>query len=152
VIIVKNLKKSFSYNKNVVNLGVLKTYSLLEPLIIQETRKTPMVKLDPDGKLFIEGRSIPEDAGLFYENILDWISRYSASPKQTTTIDIALEYLNSGTSKYMLQVLKRLKDLAVNDKKIKVNWYYEEGDDDIVERGEYYASILDIEINYKKIT
>jgi hypothetical protein len=29
-----------------------------------------------------------------------------------------------------------------------VNWYYEEGDDDILERGEYYSSILDLEINF----
>ena len=34
---------------------------------------------------------------------------------------------------------------------LKINWVYEEGDDDILERGEYYASILDLRINFIEI-
>jgi len=121
---------------------------LLEPLLIEETRKTPDVKLDPEGNFRFEGRSIPEDASLFYDDIIDWLQEYLSVPKEVTTIDIALEYLNSGTSKYMLQILKILKDLTLNGRKLVINWFFEEGDDDILERGEYYASILDIDINY----
>lgn len=121
---------------------------MLEPLVIEETRKTPDVKLDPEGYFKFEGRSIPEDASLFFDDIIDWLQKYLSVAKETTTIDIALEYLNSGTSKYMLQILKLLKDLTQNGYKLVVNWFYEEGDDDILERGEYYASILDIKINY----
>ncbi len=121
---------------------------MLEPLIIKETRKTPDVKLDPAGFIRFEGRSIPEDANLFYEDIIDWLQSYLAVPQKVTTVDIALEYLNSGTSKFMLQILKILRDLSKNGYNLVVNWYYEEGDDDILERGEYYQSILDIDINY----
>ena len=121
---------------------------MLEPLLIEETRKTPDVKLDPEGNFRFEGRSIPEDASLFYDDIIDWLQEYLSVPKEVTTIDIALEYLNSGTSKYMLQILKILKDLTLNGRKLVINWFFEEGDDDILERGEYYASILDIDINY----
>jgi hypothetical protein len=32
--------------------------------------------------------------------------------------------------------------------KLTINWYYEEGDDDIMERGEYYESILDTKFNF----
>lgn len=121
---------------------------MLQPLNIEETRKTPEVKLDPKGSLRFEGRSIPEDASLFYEQIIEWIRQYIPGAYNTTTIHVALEYLNSGTSKYMLQILKLLKDPPRNDHKLIVNWYYEEGDDDILERGEYYESILGIKINY----
>lgn len=124
------------------------TKVLLEPLIIEETRKTPDVKLDPAGFISFEGRSIPEDANLFYEDIINWLQEYLTVAKDTTTVNIALEYLNSGTSKYMLQILKLLRDLTKNGYNLVVNWYYEEGDDDILERGEYYESILDIKINY----
>jgi hypothetical protein len=31
------------------------------------------------------------------------------------------------------------------------NWYYEEGDEDILERGEYFASVLDVRFNFIKI-
>jgi len=46
----------------------------------------------------------------------------------------------------MLKILKAIKDIDTNGYELKVNWIYEEGDDDIMERGEYYASILDIDI------
>jgi len=120
----------------------------MDKLIIEGTRKTPIVMLNPSGNFRIEGRSIPEDAKLFYNSIVDWIKAYVASPGPKTTIDIAFEYLNSGTSKYILEILTVLKELTLINHPLTVNWYYEEGDDDILERGEYYSSILDIKINF----
>jgi hypothetical protein len=29
-----------------------------------------------------------------------------------------------------------------------INWYYEEGDEDIIEKGEYISSVLDIPYNF----
>jgi hypothetical protein len=120
----------------------------MDKIIIEGTRKTPSVMLDPAGILKIEGRSIPEDAKLFFNDIVDWIKNYVSSPGQKTTIDIAFEYLNSGTSKYILEILTILKELIQKNHPLTVNWYYEEGDDDILERGEYYSSILDIKLNF----
>ncbi len=120
----------------------------MNKLIIEGTRKTPKVMLNPSGNLRIEGRSIPEDAKLFFNAIVDWIKDYVSSPGTKTTFDIAFEYLNSGTSKYVLEILSVLKELTQKNHQLTVNWYYEEGDDDILERGEYYSSILDIKINF----
>ena len=99
----------------------------------------------------IEGRSIPEDAPVFFEKVVDWIERYVTTPNDITRVDISLEYLNSGTSKFVLQILRRLKTLAINPYSLIINWYFEEGDDDIQERGEYYASILGLRINFIEI-
>ena len=123
----------------------------MEKLEFQPTHKTPYVLLDPSGKIKFRGRSIPEDVSLFYEEILDWIINYSASPSQYTEVDIEMEYLNSGTSKYMLRLLKKLKEVDNNGYGLHINWVYEEGDDDILERGEYYASILNLKINFIEI-
>ena len=121
---------------------------MIESLYIQGSRKTPLVSFDIGGKFRIEGRSIPEDANLFFEAVVEWIEKYLMTPSEVTTIDVALEYLNSGTSKYILQILKMLKHSTSDTHKLIINWYYEEGDDDILERGEYYSSILDFDINY----
>jgi hypothetical protein len=121
--------------------------TLVEQLYIEGTRKTPAVTLDPNGLIKIQGRSIPEDASIFYERIVEWINAYIALGKETTRIDLNFEYLNSGTSKYVLQILKTLKELPQDGHKLVVNWFYENGDDDILERGEYYSSILDLKIN-----
>ena len=123
----------------------------MDKLEFQPTQKTPYVLLDPTGKIKFKGRSIPEDVSLFYEDILDWIIAFASSPPSFTVVDIELEYLNSGTSKYMLRLLKKLKEVDNDGYDLKINWVFEEGDDDILERGEYYASILDLKINFIEI-
>ncbi len=120
---------------------------MIEPIHIQGTRKTPFVSLDPNGIIKIEGRSIPEDAEIFFREFVKWVDNYVQSPSESTIVDLGFEYLNSGTSKIILYLLKALKDIESANHKLTVNWYYEEGDDDILERGEYYSSILDLKIN-----
>jgi len=123
----------------------------MDKLEFQPTQKTPYVLLDPEGRIKFKGRSIPEDVSLFYEEILEWIVDYSETPNQNTDVEIEMEYLNSGTSKYMLRLLKKLKEVENNGNSLHINWIYEEGDDDILERGEYYASILNLKINFIEI-
>ena len=123
----------------------------MDKLEFQPTQKTPYVLLDPAGKIKFKGRSIPEDVSLFYEDILDWIVSYASSPPPHTEVDVEMEYLNSGTSKYMLRLLKKLKEVVDNGNDLHINWIYEEGDDDILERGEYYGSILNLKINFMEI-
>jgi len=36
-------------------------------------------------------------------------------------------------------------------KKFIINWFYEEGDEDILERGEYFSSILNIPFNFIRL-
>lgn len=120
----------------------------MDRLEFQPTSKTPYVLLDASGKIKFRGRSIPEDVSLFYEEILEWVKNYAVSPSAFTEIDVEMEYLNSGTSKYMLKILKVIKEIDAKGFDLKINWIYEEGDDDILERGEYYASILDLKITF----
>jgi hypothetical protein len=120
----------------------------MDRLEFQPASKTPYVLLDPSGKIKFRGRSIPEDVSLFYEEILVWMKSYAASPSAYTEVDVEMEYLNSGTSKYMLKILKVIKEIDTKGFDLKINWIYEEGDDDILERGEYYASILDLKITF----
>ena len=123
----------------------------MEKVERQPSPKSPYILLDPAGRIKFRGRSIPEDVALVYDDILKWIQEYVANPAPYTEVDVEMEYLNSGTSKYMLKILKTLKELDNMGKDLKINWVYEEGDDDILERGEYYASILDLKINLVEI-
>jgi hypothetical protein len=120
----------------------------MELVSLESTKKTPNVLLDPSGRIRIGGRSIPEDASKFYDNILNWVLDYCHTPSDSTIVDIELEYFNSGSAKFVMQILRELSELLAEGRDLKVNWYYEEGDDDILERGEYYSSILDLEINF----
>ncbi|MCG8698032.1 MAG: DUF1987 domain-containing protein [Bacteroidales bacterium] len=120
----------------------------MENLLIPSTKRTPEVSFSIDGRLRISGRSIPEDATKFYDMLYEWIFHYCQAPSEITTLDIELEYFNSGSSKSILHILRALVDLSKKNLDFTVNWYYEEGDDDILERGEYYESILDVKFNF----
>jgi len=120
----------------------------MDNLLIESTKKTPEVSFNKDGRLRISGRSIPEDATKFYDDLFEWVYYYCQNPSDSTVVDIALEYFNSGSSKALLHILRALVDVSKHGHKITVNWYYEEGDDDIMERGEYYESILEITFNF----
>jgi hypothetical protein len=121
---------------------------MMDSVVIESSKKTPKVLLDPDGKINISGRSIHEDPAKFYDPLLLWIFDYCEDPSETTTVDIELEYFNSGSAKFILNILQALVGITKKGNKLVVNWHYEEGDDDILERGEYYASILNTNFNF----
>jgi hypothetical protein len=119
----------------------------MEPIYLDGTNRTPFVSLDPSGKFRIRGRSIHENPSKFFDPILDWVEAYLNDPRETTVFDIELEYFNSGSSRYILDILTLLMERKA-DKKLIVNWYFEDGDDDLLERGQYYESILNTKFNF----
>lgn len=120
----------------------------MDSLQIESTKKTPEVFFSPEGRIKLSGRSIPEDASKFYEQLYEWIFNYCQKPAELTTVDVDLEYFNSGSSKSLLLIIQALADIAKHGHRLIVNWYYEEGDDDILERGEYFESILEVKFNF----
>jgi len=117
----------------------------MESLLIEGTAKTPNVRFDGDqGIIEIKGRSIPENSIEFYKPLVDWLERYSQSPKQTTKVNIQLEYFNTSSSKCILDVFKKLETIHKTNHEVVINWYYEEDDEDMLEAGEDYESIIRI--------
>jgi len=114
----------------------------MDAINIDGTPKTPNVKFDAQsGMIEIKGRSIPENSVEFYKPLVDWLEEYSANPKDQTVVNIQLEYFNTSSSKCILDVFKKLEVVNAN-KSVVVNWYYEEDDEDMLEAGEDYESIL----------
>jgi hypothetical protein len=115
-------------------------------------KRTPEVELNPNGSLRIKGRSIHENIRDFFKPVEEWIGDYVGNaPGEVTTIDINLEYFNSATAKALLNILQKLIRVQLKSRKLVVNWYYEEGDEDIQERGEYFASVLKIPFNFREV-
>ncbi|MFN8208039.1 MAG: DUF1987 domain-containing protein [Bacteroidales bacterium] len=120
----------------------------MEDLIISGTKRTPEVNFRRDGHMRLAGRSIPEDPTKFYDALYIWVYEYCQNPPENTHIDIELEYFNSGSSRSVLHIMRELADLRNKGKNVSVNWYYEEGDDDVLERGNYYATILNLPFSF----
>jgi hypothetical protein len=119
----------------------------MEAINIDGTNRTPFVSLDPSGNIRIRGRSIHENPSKFFDPILDWVGNYLDNPRETTVIDIELEYFNSASSRYILDMLRLLMERKA-DTKMVINWYFEDGDEDLLERGQYYESILNTKFNF----
>ncbi len=117
----------------------------MESIALEGTPKTPTVNMDGGtGIVEIKGRSIPENSIEFYRPIVEWLEEYSKEPQQLTTVNIQLEYFNTSSSKCILDVFKKLEAIKKARNEVVINWYYEEDDEDMLEAGEDYESIIRI--------
>jgi hypothetical protein len=119
----------------------------METMTIPGTSKTPTVEMNVEtGVIEIKGRSIPENSIDFYRPVVEWLDKYSETPAPETKVNIQLEYFNTSSSKCILDVFKKLEQVFKKngDKGVSINWFYEEDDEDMLEAGEDYQSILKI--------
>ncbi len=116
----------------------------MESTSIEGTPKTPSVKFEAEkGIIEIKGRSIPENSIDFYKPLMDWLEEYSKDPQKHTEVNIHLEYFNTSSSKCILDIFKKLEGIHKSQKNdVVINWYYEEDDEDMLEAGEDYESII----------
>jgi len=108
-------------------------------MLIREEPTTPYVKLDKENCILtIIGKSYPEHPTLFYGPIVDEIDKCKESLTNSKIIlNIALEILNSVSTKYLFHVIKELYESA---RETEVNWYYENDDESMLEEGSYLES------------
>ena len=120
---------------------------MLEKTIIS-TKYTPEIRLNPDGIIQITGRSMNGKVTEFTEQIETWIDEYITNPPEMTRVDFNLEYFDEINLKIYYSLLKKIESIKSRNKKYIINWYYEEGDEDILEKGEKISIILDIPFNF----
>ena len=117
----------------------------MNELVIEKTVKTPYIHFDPkSGILKIIGRSIPENPEEFFDKLFNWTKEYFKNPQNETLVNVQLEYINSGSSKFILEFFQLLQDFSIKGFNCKINWYYEEDDEAVLELGKHYQAILDI--------
>lgn len=115
-------------------------------LYIQKTGNTPLIKFE-DGVLIISGRSIPENAIMFFEPLFKSVAEYSQNPYPLTEVNIFLEYANSSTNRALMTVFTLMEKIYDNGNQILINWYYEPEDEMMLELGKDYKTILSIPFN-----
>jgi Domain of unknown function (DUF1987). len=123
---------------------------MMKELRIAPSKNSPEIILNPNGMIKILGRSIHENVTEFFIAVEDWVAEYIEVPADITCVDMNLEYFNSASAKVFIHLLEMIKHVSLKNKKFIFNWYYEDGDEDIFERGEYFASVLDVPFNFIK--
>ncbi len=120
------------------------------PKHILPSENSPEIFLSPEGLIKIKGRAMVIDRTEISQQILDWIDEYLSAAADVTTILIAFEYLNSFSTSILVSMLKKITLVVMQNKRYLIRWYYEEDDEDILERGEYVSETYDIPIEFIK--
>ena len=122
--------------------------------IVEQSYKTPLINFDGvTGNFEIKGKSIPDNSLKFYEPLLAWLDNYVQNSAPKTNLKIQLDYLNTDSTKCMIDLFRKLEQILKNGKgEIIINWLYEEQDDSMLEVGEDYKSFIKIPFNLISFT
>lgn len=113
----------------------------ISPLIIDQTKKTPGIILEP-GRILIRGRSISENPGEFYRPVHEWIINYTSESARMTNVQLGFEFINTTSIKWVYAILKELNRIPDLIQRAKITWYYEVGDDDMLDLGFILRSLV----------
>ncbi|NJL13960.1 MAG: DUF1987 domain-containing protein [Microscillaceae bacterium] len=121
----------------------------MENLFIEGDEERPSIRFDAEtGILEIAESSYPEYTNDIYNPVMDWLDLYLSTPGRKVTFNFKLDYFNTSTSFRFQQIINKLNEYFLEGKgEAVINWYYEEGDIDMLENGEDYAKDCKIPFN-----
>jgi hypothetical protein len=120
----------------------------MDEIHILPTNQTPEFIFSPQGIIKIRGRGLFLDNPEFNARMISWIDEYMNNPAKITYVNIAFEYLNSLTTMVLVSILRNLSRVTSKSKYLFIQWYYEDDDEDILERGKYISTTFDIPIKF----
>jgi hypothetical protein len=134
----------------------------MKKVIIPETDKTPVITFDDNSKEFeIKGVCMPENILEFNEHVIEELGNYlhdyvfkteDGFIEMSFSINFKLTYFNSAATKFIANVLMLANGYIQKEGKIKINWYFVEGDHDMLESGEDMSKMIDIPMNFVMVS
>jgi hypothetical protein len=119
----------------------------MKHMMLNGTKNSPKIQLSPEGLMIMEGRSIMDNPKPFYDPIIDWITNCDSS---VFTLEMRLDYMNTSSSKVILNLFKSIKD-HFNSSKVFIKWYYDSDDEDMLDMGKDFESIIKIPIDFYEL-
>lgn len=93
----------------------------MDVLNIEKTKETPEINFDhTTGILKITGRAYSNDIYQLFKPLNAWLDIYLAKPKETTTIELKIEYCNSIFNKLLIIFLEDCKSVIQKEKKLVI--------------------------------
>ena len=102
----------------------------MERLLIEPKISSPGIDFDPStGFLQISGESYPENSFEFYAPIIAWIKEYLSTLSGQVRFRVSLSYLNTSSTKCMIDILDELQSAFERGLGVDVEWFYDEDND-----------------------
>jgi len=127
----------------------------MNSLKIEATEDSPFVNMDfNSNQMLISGESRPENASKFYTPVIQWISDLDkalpAKKSDKFTFAFKLDYFNSISAKYIMDIILLLKKYVDANYQIKIEWHYDKRDDDMLDAGKEYADAAGLTFDFKE--
>ena len=113
-------------------------------LSVASTERTPKVEFtNSTNELLLEGICIPELTHDFFKPIIAFVREVEEKRSlKHFPLTVKLHFFNTGSSRYILELMKTVQKMKEHGFEIKFRWYFNEDDEDIEEAGSSYAFIL----------
>lgn len=110
----------------------------MEHLFIAATPSSPEVDFEfARNVLSLKGESYPENAAVFYGEAITRLRKYLAACENTTiTVNVALTYFNSSSTKMLFSMFGALNEASERGNHICLHWFHDEDDDTMLEFGQ----------------
>ncbi len=116
---------------------------------IKGGKDAPSIYLNEDmGILRIEGASFSENPYAIYGFVLEWIENSGFDTDLPLDCNFYYTYLNSSSKKLIYKMLVMLEDYYAEGKVVRINWAYDEFDDDMLELGHELAELIELPFKY----
>ncbi|MFZ4792311.1 MAG: DUF1987 domain-containing protein [Candidatus Competibacteraceae bacterium] len=119
--------------------------ALMDSLVIEASRSSPTIRFNAGTRcLSVSGESYPENAAAFYAPVFAWLKTFLArlEPGAAVQVDLEVLYLNSSSTKVMLNFLDLIEQAAQDGAQVTVNWRYDPDNETILECGQDFSEEL----------
>jgi len=119
----------------------------MQPLDIAMTSTSPGITYDASAStLRITGESYPENSFEFYEPVMRWL-REAISSQDSLRLDIHVSYMNSSSTKCMLDLLDILEEASAKGFAASVLWRYDSENPRALDLAEEFQEEVTFEFN-----
>lgn len=119
----------------------------MKNILIEKNKDNFYINCNKDiNQIMIEGSSYPENAVEFFEPVFEWIDTYF-DMSEYLKISLKVIYMNTSTTKCMLDLVEVLEDYYQDGKEIEIDWFYKSGDVDIFDTGEDFKEDASFKFN-----
>jgi hypothetical protein len=122
---------------------------LPHPVHLTPSEDEPEIILDKTKKILrFSGTSIPEDPEKLFRPVMNWVNQYVRSPNPETSIEFMMEYYNSSTARFFVEMLEKFEELNENTGNVRIIWKCRKDDVVMQERGEDLMAIIQLPFEF----
>jgi hypothetical protein len=96
-------------------------------LSVPGSQSTPSIRADwKAGVVVMSGESYPENSFELYDQLIQWINSYLNSSEQSLTLELHLNYLNTSSIRFMIDIFDLLESAFEDGKEVLVQWMFDD--------------------------